>query len=364
MNQPTQRPIGAASLRFPCGLEMKNRFMLAPLTNCQSHADGSLSDGEFRWLTMRAKGGFGLTMTCAAHIHRKGQGFPGQLGIYDDALLEGHRRLAGAIREAHSLAVIQLHHAGMRSPKTLIDASPLCPSADAETGARAMTLDEVQGLRDDFISAAQRAQRAGYHGVEVHGAHGYILCQFLSEQYNRRQDLYGGSLENRMRLIFEILVGIREVCGSKFLVGIRLSPERFGMVLSQCLEFSQRLMHSSLIDFLDISLWDAFKRPHDAAAQSPTLLSYFAALPRNGVRLTVAGKIGTADAVKTILSQGVDFVSIGRAGILHHDFPNRVMANPTFAKTSLPVSRHYLRQEGLSEPFVDYMTRWKEFVAD
>ena len=75
---------------------MKNRFMLAPLTNCQSHEDGRLSDEEFHWLTMRAKGNFGLTMTCAAHVQRQGQGFPGQLGIYSDALLDGHRRLAAA----------------------------------------------------------------------------------------------------------------------------------------------------------------------------------------------------------------------------------------------------------------------------
>src|SRR5512137_2031923 len=110
------------------GPAMKNRFMLAPLTNLQSHADGRLSDDEFRWLTMRAEGGFGLTMTCAAHVQAMGRGFPGQLGIFSDAHIPGLTRLAGAIRHAGSLAIAQLHHAGMRAPPGLIGAQPVCPS--------------------------------------------------------------------------------------------------------------------------------------------------------------------------------------------------------------------------------------------
>ena len=111
--------IGNAEIEFACGKRMKNCFMLAPLTNCQSHEDGTLSDNEFHWLTMRAKGQFGMTMTCAAHVQAVGQGFPGQLGIFSDRHLEGHKRLAAAIQAEHSLAVAQLHHAGMRSPSIL-----------------------------------------------------------------------------------------------------------------------------------------------------------------------------------------------------------------------------------------------------
>ena len=106
---------------FPCGAKMKNRFMLAPLTNTQSHEDGILSDEEFHWLTMRAKGQFGLVMTCASHVQAVGKGFPGQLGTFDDKHLEGHIRLAKAIQAHGSLAVLQLHHAGMRSDPKLIE---------------------------------------------------------------------------------------------------------------------------------------------------------------------------------------------------------------------------------------------------
>ena len=107
-------------LSFNSGPVIKNRFMLAPLTNLQSHADGRLSDDEYHWLTMRAKGGFAVTMTCASHVQANGKGFPGQLGCFTDDHLEGLTRLASGIKTEQSLAVLQLHHAGMRSPEAEI----------------------------------------------------------------------------------------------------------------------------------------------------------------------------------------------------------------------------------------------------
>jgi 2,4-dienoyl-CoA reductase-like NADH-dependent reductase (Old Yellow Enzyme family) len=347
---------------FKSGLKMKNRFMLAPLTNSQSHDDGRLSDDEFNWLTMRAKGQFGLTMTCAAHVQAIGKGFPGQLGVFSDDHLEGHIRLAKAIKAERSLAVVQLHHAGMRSPVELIDEAPVCPSADEQTGSRALTLAEVEQLRDDFIAGAVRSKEAGYDGVEVHGAHGYIVCQFLSSAYNKRTDNYGGSYANRARLLHEIVAGIRTQCGEDFLVGVRLSPERFGIELAEALQTCQDLIDSDLVDFLDISLWDSFKLPEEEAFQSQSLLSHFADLDRKGVMLTVAGKITTAADVSAVLAANIDFVTIGRAAILHHDYPVKVAADENFVPASLPVSREYLASEGLSETFIKYMSGWKGFV--
>ncbi|MBT8048255.1 MAG: NADH:flavin oxidoreductase, partial [Gammaproteobacteria bacterium] len=242
-------------LSFKHGAIMKNRFMLAPMTNLQSFEDGRLSDDEFRWLTMRAHGGFGLTMTCASHVQPAGKGFSGQLGCFSDDHLEGLTRLASAIKAQGSLAVIQLHHAGMRSPQDVIGGQAVCPSDNAETGARALTLEEVHQLKEDFVAAALRAEKAGFDGVEIHGAHGYILCQFLSPVINQRKDRYGGSLENRARLIFEIAKAVRERCRPGFLLGVRLSPERFDLQLGEMIEVSRRLMNGGVIDFLDMSLW-------------------------------------------------------------------------------------------------------------
>jgi len=351
-------------LAFARGPAMKNRFMLAPLTNLQSHPDGTLSDDEFNWLTLRAKGGFGLTMTCAAHVQAAGQGFPGQLGIFGDQHLPGLSRLAAAIKAEGSLAVVQLHHAGMRSPKDLIGQAPLCPSADEETGARALTLAEVEQLRDDFIAAAVRAEKAGFDGVELHGAHGYVLCQFLSPAINRREDRYGGAPENRARLLLEIIEGVRSRCRPDFNLGLRLSPERFGLQLAEIRELAQKLMREGQIDYLDMSLWDVGKEPMEEAFQGRSLMSYFTELERGQVRLGVAGKIMAAETARQCLRDGADFVLIGRAAILHHDYPKRIAADPGFTPVPLPVTREHLRAEGLGPAFIGYMNTWKGFVAE
>lgn len=342
---------------------MKNRFMLAPLTNTQSHDDGQLSEEEFHWLTMRAKGQFGLVMTCASHVQAIGKGFKGQLGIFSEAHIPGHKRLAAEIKKYGSLAVIQLHHAGMRSPQEEIGQAPVCPSANAKFGARELTIDEVQQLKEDFIAAAIRAKNCGYDGVEIHGAHGYILTQFLSSEINVRTDEYGGSFANRSRLLVEIVDGVREACGKSFLLGVRLSPERFGLDLNEIKTLSQQLIDGGNIDFLDISLWDCFKMPEDEAHQDQSLLAHFTSLDWKDVKLTVAGKIRSGQDVSNILNSGVHFVTIGRSAILHHDFAARVIENPNFEPIETPVSETYLRKEGLSSNFLKYMQRWPNFVA-
>ena len=348
-------------LSFARGAPMKNRFMLAPLTNQQSHADGRLSDEEFHWLTMRAQGGFGLTMTAAAHVQAAGQGFPGQVGIFSDNHLEGLTRLATALRAAGSLSAVQLHHAGNRSPKELVG-TPLCPSDHAETGARGLTLPEVEQLRDDFIAAAKRAEMGGFDGIEVHGAHGYILAEFLSAEINRRDDRYGGTVENRSRLIFEIIDGVRATCRSDFQIGLRLSPERFGLKLAEIRDVAAEALRQEKIDYLDMSLWDVAKEPVEEEHQGRTLMSYFTDLPRGNVRLGVAGKIMSATTALEVLDAGCDFALIGRAAILRHDFPERVRRDGAYVSPSLPVTAQHLRNEGLSTAFVDYMKGWPGFV--
>jgi 2,4-dienoyl-CoA reductase-like NADH-dependent reductase (Old Yellow Enzyme family) len=346
------------------GPGLKNRFMLAPLTNLQSHVDGTLSDDEYHWLTLRAQGGFGATMTCASHVQAQGQGFPGQLGCWSDAHLPGLTRLAAGIKAAGSVAYVQLHHAGMRSPADLIGTQPVCPSDDGETGSRALTLAEIGQLREDFITAAVRAERAGFDGVELHGAHGYILSQFMSGTYNRREDRYGGSLENRCRLVYEIIDGIRARCRPDFTLGIRVSPERFGLLLGEMREIVRGLLHDGRLDFIDLSLWDVFKEPNEDAFKSKPLVDWFMDLDRRAVKVGVAGKIMDAATARRCLEHGADLVTIGRAAILHHDFPERVRADHDFAAMPLPVSDGHLRAEGLGPAFVGYMRTWKGFVAE
>ncbi len=338
--------------------------MLAPLTNQQSHADGTLSDDEHRWLTMRALGGFGLTMTCAASVQEIGRGFDGQLGCHGDLHVPGLTRLACDVKTAGSLGIVQLHHAGNRSPRDLVGDTPVSSSEDPETGARALTTEEVELVIRDFVAAAVRCEQAGFDGVELHGAHGYLLCQFLSPETNRRTDRFGGSLENRARPLLDIVRGIRSTCRSDFHVGVRLSPERFGMRLEEVVRLFGWLVESRDVDMIDMSLWDYAKEPSEEGWAGRRLVDVFAGLERGRTRLAVAGKIYSAADVNEVLRSGVDVVAMGRAAITNHDFPRRMQENPDFAMRELPVSAENLRAEGLSDPFVGYMRNWKGFVAD
>jgi 2,4-dienoyl-CoA reductase-like NADH-dependent reductase (Old Yellow Enzyme family) len=255
-------PTLADPLAFPRGRAMKNRFMLAPLTNQQSHPDGTLSDDEYRWLTMRAQGGFALAMTCAAHVQKGGQAFAGQLGIWSDAHLPGLTRLAAALHAAGSLAAVQLHHGGRRTEPELSGLPRRAPWDDAETGATALTTAEVEALRDDFIAVAVRAQTAGFDGVELHGAHGYMLASFLDADNNHRTDRYGTSFDNRSRLFFEIIDGIRAATRPDFQLGVRISPERFGIPLAEARELARRLLATGRLDYLCLLYTTPSPRDH------------------------------------------------------------------------------------------------------
>ncbi len=345
------------------GQPMRNRFMMAPLTNFQSHDDGRLSDDEYRWLTLRAQAGFGLTMTCAAHVQAGGQGFPGQLGSFSDSHLPGLARLADGIRSGGGLSALQLQHSGWRSRPQLTGLPAVSPWDDAATGARALTTGEVEQLVQDFIAAARRAERAGFDGVELHGAHGYLLAQFLDADHNLRGDRYGGAFENRTRIFFEIIDGIRQVTGPGFQLGLRLSPERFGIRLAEARTLARQVMTGGQIDYLDMSLWDAFKPPQDLPGKP--LIEHFTELERGSTRLGVAGKILGAATAQACLDHGADFVLIGRGAILHHDFVRRALADAQFSSVKRPVSRQYLMDEGVGPAFIDYLaTEWTHFVAE
>ena len=210
-----------------------------------------------------------------------------------------------------------------------------------------------------------RAQKAGFDGVELHGAHGYILCAFLSPETNRRDDRYGGSPENRARIVFEIIKGVRARTRPDFQLGLRLSPERFGLELRRAARARRAACWPRATStILDMSLWDVFKAPIEAEFAERPLIDWFADLPRGETRLGVAGKLMSAADCRRLLEHGADFA---------HPRPRRRPAPrlpasaspPTRISTPsrLPVTRAYLRSERLGPAFVEYMNDWKGFVA-
>ncbi len=282
---------------FRNGVRARNRAWLAPMTNQQSHHDGSLSDDEFRWLEMRAGRGFGVIETCASHIALDGQGWEGELGVFSDALLPGLTRLASMIREHGALGLVQLFHGGVRSPSKLTGQQPWSASTWSEDTPgfeppRAATERDILGAIEHFATGATRAHRAGFAGVELHGAHGYLLSQFLSATMNTRDDAWGGSFEGRARLLRETLRAVRRAVPREFVVGVRISPEDFGNARGLDLDESltlARWLADDGVDFLHLSLWDATrnttKRPDEHAVPL-----FRAALPAD-LPIVVAGKV-------------------------------------------------------------------------
>lgn len=353
-------PSTFAPLRLPRGPQIHNRFFLAPLTNTQSFEDGTLSDDEYRWLVMRAEGGFGLVTTCASHVSAAGKAFAGQLGCFNDRHLPGLGRLAAGLRAHGAVSSLQLQHGGIRS---LPEAGELAgPSAHAETGARALTDGEIETIIEEFVAAARRAEIAGFDGVQIHGGHGYLVAQFLSPELNTRSDRWGGSPADRARFLLEILHRIRAACRPEFQIGIRISTERFGLVLPEMVDLAGQLFADGAMDYLDLSLWDITKQPEDAAFKGRTLLSLFTGLDRGTCALGVAGGIMTAARADWALAEGADYVAIGKAGILAHDLPDRIRNNPHYTSPTLPVSPEYLRQEGVGDAFINYLRGQRGFV--
>lgn len=344
------------------GPAMKNRFMLAPLTNQQSEHDGRASEYDHYWIEQLARSGYALIQTCATTVEAGGIAFERQLGIHSEDHLPGLTRISKAIRDGGGLSAVQLHHAGHRA-NPLLGGVPAPASSGTLPGIKAITTEDVERIRDSFISAAGRAQRAGFDGIAVHGAFGWILSEFMSPYLNDRNDKYGGSLENRARLTLEVIEGIRRACGTDFQIGWRLSIERYGLRLEELRDVTAEIFDRELIDYLDLALWDSAQVVREGPFQGKTMLSLFTELPRKGVRLGVAGKIMSAQRAGDLLDEGCDFVLIARAGILQRDFPLQVKANPEYDSPKLPVTADYLRQGGLSERFIQHMRGWQTFVA-
>ena len=351
-------------LTLRCGLVLPNRAALAAMTNLQSHADGLLGDAELAWLARRAAGGFGLVATCAAYVALDGKGWPGELGVDRDACVPGLTRLAARIREGGAVAMAQLFHGGVRADRELTGETPWSASTWNEDTAgfvppRPATEADLTRVIGQFADAAARSEAAGFDGVELHGAHGYLLSQFLSRTMNPRTDGWGGDLPGRARLVREVLRACRARCSPRFAIGVRLSFEDFGnargMDLDDNLQVARWLAEDGA-DFIHASLWDVSRN----AAKYPdrhVVPLLREALPRE-VAVIACGKIWTHAEAEAVLDRGADIVAVGRAGICNPDWPR----DPEVRRP--PMTAAELRERALSPQFIDYMRRWKGFVAD
>lgn len=355
--------------RFRSGAVARNRVALAPLTNQQSHPDGTLSDVELAWLVRRARGGFGIVTTCAAYVSQDGKAWPGELGVDRDDQVGRLGELAAAIRAEGALPIVQIFHGGVRAPSAVSGSRPWSASEFSEDRPgfevpRAATERDLEGAIEAFAAAAARCARAGFAGVELHGAHGYLLSQFLSATMNQRTDAWGGSLEHRARLIRAAMQAVRARVPAGFVVGVRLSPEDFGQArgldLDETVQVARWLCDDGA-DFIHLSLWRTermtSKRPDEHA-----IPIFRAACPAE-VAIVAAGNLWTRADGEAALARGADLIALGRAGIANPDWPNEARAEGWEPRRP-PLTIDELVERAVSREFAIYLRQFKGFVAD
>jgi len=210
-------------------LALVNRAVMPPMGTNLGNPDGTVSEANLAYIKRRARGGAGLIITEIASIHPSGSAIPNELGAYDDRFIPGLKKIADAVHAAGNKVALQLHHAGRESLYLLQEKKAIAPSAIRSLvfglTPREITREEIQEMIAAFGVAARRGMEAGFDAVEVHGAHGYLITQFLSVLSNKRDDEYGGSLSNRSRFMIEVLQEIRKTVGPDFPISLRLSVE-------------------------------------------------------------------------------------------------------------------------------------------
>jgi 2,4-dienoyl-CoA reductase-like NADH-dependent reductase (Old Yellow Enzyme family)/thioredoxin reductase len=241
-------------------LEIKNRVAMTAMGLNLAAAGGGVNDDAIAFYEARAKGGVGLIISGLCRVlDGAGVGEPNQLAARHTGDLQGLERLMDAVHKYGTRIFIQLHHPG-REGQLMFGEQPVAASAIPHPlsgeSPRALTLPEIKTIQTAFITGARIAQMAGADGVELHGAHGYLINSFLSPYLNRRDDAYGGGLDNRLRFLVEILAGIRAACGGDFPLGVRISAEEFLADQGNDLAASCRIaveLEKAGVDFLDIS---------------------------------------------------------------------------------------------------------------
>ncbi len=312
------------------GLELRNRLIIAPM--CQYSADdGSMTDWHMYHVVSLANSGAGLVIVEATGVEPEGRITHGCTALSTDANEASMKRvLESAKRNATAKVGIQLGHAGRKASVTrpweggtsLSDGAWETKSASAIPFApgwhtpKAMTLDEIERLKEAFVQSTIRADRIGFELVEIHGAHGYLLNQFLSPLSNKREDKYGGSLENRMRLPLEVFTAMREALTATKPLGIRISAVEWvegGITIEDTIAFAHALKKHGC-DFIDVS---SGGNAHDQKIDlKPSYQAPFAAAIRKAVDIPVmaVGLITEPDQAEGILTRGeADMISIARA---------------------------------------------------
>ncbi|XKM13184.1 flavocytochrome c [Orbaceae bacterium ac157xtp] len=326
------------SLTLPNGVTLKNRVMMAPMTTCAGFYDGTVTQDLIEYYQARA-GEIGTVIVECGFVDDKGLAFPGAIGLDSDDKIEGLAKIAKAVKEKGSKAIIQVYHGGrMVEPKLIGGQTPVGPSAipaarpNAPTPI-ALTAEEVDEMIDKFGQAVRRAIQAGFDGVEIHGANTYLIQQFYSPHSNQRDDKWGGSRDNRTRFPLAVLAitkdMIKQYADPSFIVGYRFSPEELevpGIRFDDTMYLLEKLAEKGL-DYVHFSM-GATLRPSIVDIEDPTPLinKYVAMRSSTLAKIPVVGvgNVVNKSDVELAIDNGYDLVAVGRACIAYPDWMNRI----------------------------------------
>lgn len=310
------------------GVTIKNRLAVAPMTHFGSQADGLISDQERTFLSNRA-GDMGLFITAATLVQKDGKAFHGQPEATGEHCLDSLKETAQILQRQGAKAILQIHHGGAKAIDDLLDGlDKISASASEAEHAREATAEEVEALIASYAQAADLALRAGFDGVEIHGANGYLIQQFYSAQSNRRNDQWGGSLENRMRFplaVVDAVVAIREKHQrDDFIIGYRFSPEEpgaDGLTMTETGALIDALVQKPL-QYLHVSLWEFDKKIRRGGDTAQTRMQFIHERINGKLPLIGVGNLFTADQILAAYETGwAEFIALGKT----------VMINPHIA---------------------------------
>ncbi len=313
-------------------LVLRNRIAMAPMTTWASNDDGTVSDDEEAYYRLRAQD-VGLVITGCTHVQENGIGFTGEFAAHDDRFIPSLTRLATAAKSGGAPAFLQIFHAGVKTLPALVSDVVGASAVEGEAGPFAPALmprplreEEILEVIQAFADATRRAIIAGFDGVELHGAHGFLIQNFFSPHTNRRNDRWGGSLENRMRFPLAVVDAVKSVIEAHadrpFALGYRISVEEGnegGLRITDSLQLIDRLIDGG-VSYVHASLGSALdQRPVDDTS-GRTIVRILHDYIAGRVPLIAAGQIRTAEQAERAIDEGLSLVALGQGLVMNPDW--------------------------------------------
>ncbi len=318
-------------------LSLKNRIVMPPMETIHNNADGSVSQDTIDYYAERAKGGVGLIIVQNSHVDTKAsRSAIGMLSIATDHMIAGLSKLAEVIKLNGAAAIIQLGHGGRQAnPECNPGVQNVAPSPIPWSGGpmpKELTLEELEAIQNAFANAARRAMWAGFDGVEIHGAHGYLIGEFISPKTNLRKDKYAGSLANRARFVLEIIDKVRAMVGNDFTVGFRMSGDEFvdgGLGPDEAAKYAKIVADTGKVDYIHVSgaTYESFPHLFPVMYYERSHLLHLAEGVKklvNNIPIITVGSLDVETGEKALWAGKADLVAIGRGLIADPELPNKL----------------------------------------